>query len=92
MNPDLELEARLSRKLLDVLIRAGLIVALTLLCYWIFSPFLSLMAWALILAVTIYPAQLKLARKMGGRQWLAATVTLARPATGQPVLGSRMWA
>ena len=74
MNPDLELEARLTRKLLDTLIRAGLIFALALLCYWIFSPFLSLMAWALILAVTIYPAQLKLARKMGGRQWLAATV------------------
>ncbi|RYF26433.1 MAG: AI-2E family transporter, partial [Comamonadaceae bacterium] len=37
---DLELEMRLSRKLLDVFIRAGLILALTLLCYRIFSPFL----------------------------------------------------
>ncbi|HEY2335822.1 MAG TPA: AI-2E family transporter [Burkholderiales bacterium] len=74
MRPDLELETRLSRKLLDVLIRAGLVFALTVLCYRIFSPFISLMAWALILAVTLYPAQQKLARKTGGGQGLAATL------------------
>jgi predicted PurR-regulated permease PerM len=74
MSPDLELETRLSRKLLDVLIRAGLVFALTVLCYRIFSPFISLMAWALILAVTLYPAQQKLARKTGGGQGLAATL------------------
>lgn len=71
---DLELETRLSKKLLDVFIRAGLILALTLLCYRIFSPFLSLMVWALILAVTLYPAHRKLARKLGGKQGLAATL------------------
>jgi predicted PurR-regulated permease PerM len=32
------------------------------------------MAWALILAVTLYPAHQKLATKMGGRQGLAATL------------------
>ena len=74
VKPDLELETRLSRKLLDVLIRAGLALALAVLCYAIFSPFISLMAWALILAVTLYPAQQKLARKMGDRQGLAATL------------------
>jgi predicted PurR-regulated permease PerM len=72
--PDLALEQRLSRKLLDVFIRAGLIFALTALCYRIFSPFISLMAWALILAVTLYPAHQKLARRMGGKQGLAATL------------------
>ncbi|MDM0072597.1 AI-2E family transporter [Variovorax sp. J31P207] len=71
---DLELEARMSRKLLDVFIRAGLILALTLLCYQIFSPFLSLMVWALILAVTLYPAHQRLASKLGGKQGLAATL------------------
>jgi predicted PurR-regulated permease PerM len=74
MNSDPGLEQRLSRKLLDVLIRAGLVFALAVLCYRIFSPFISLMAWALILAVTLYPAQQKLARKIGGRQGLAATL------------------
>ena len=52
---------------MDVLIRAGLVLALAVLCYRIFSPFIGLMAWALILAVTLYPAHQKLARKMGGK-------------------------
>ncbi|MBO9516156.1 MAG: AI-2E family transporter [Variovorax sp.] len=60
--------------LMDVLIRAALILALALLCYRIFAPFLTLMAWALILAVTLYPMQRSLARRMGGRQGLAATL------------------
>jgi len=72
--PDLTLETRLSRKLMDVFIRAGLVFALAVLCYQIFAPFIGLMAWALILAVTLYPAQLKLARKMGGKQGRAATL------------------
>jgi predicted PurR-regulated permease PerM len=72
--PDLELEKRLSGRLLDVLIRAGLVFAMAVLCYQIFSPFLALMVWALILAVTLYPAHQKLARKMGEKQGLAATV------------------
>ena len=59
---------------MDVLIRAGLVLALAVLCYQIFSPFIGLMAWALILAVTLYPTHQKLARKMGGRQGLAATL------------------
>jgi predicted PurR-regulated permease PerM len=41
------------RKLLDVLIRAGLIAVLLALCYRIFAPFLTLMLWALILAILI---------------------------------------
>jgi predicted PurR-regulated permease PerM len=72
--PDLELERRLSGRLMDVFIRAGFVFAMAVLCYQIFSPFLALMVWALILAVVLYPAHQKLARKMGGKQGLAATV------------------
>jgi predicted PurR-regulated permease PerM len=61
-------------RLLDVLIRAGLLVALAVLCYQILSPFLTLLAWALILAVALYPLHQALANRMGGRQGLAATV------------------
>src|SRR6187402_2096606 len=71
--PDPELEKRLSSRLLDVLIRAGLILAMVVLCYQIFAPFLALMTWSLILAVTLYPAHQKLARKMGDKQGRAAT-------------------
>ncbi len=74
---DLAGERRLSRLLLDVLIRAGLILALVMLCYRIFSPFLVLMVWALILAVTLYPLHQALAVRMGGRQgWAATLITL----------------
>jgi len=60
--------------LLDVLIRAGLILGLTIVCFQIFAPFLTLMMWALMLAVALYPAQRFLASKVGGKQWLAATL------------------
>lgn len=71
---DLHLTPRGASQLMDVLIRAGLILALALLCYKIFAPFLILMVWSLILAVTLYPMHQSLARKMGGKQGLAATV------------------
>jgi predicted PurR-regulated permease PerM len=70
-------ERRLSRLLLDVLIRAGLILVLVMLCYRIFSPFLVLMVWALVLAITLYPLHQALATRMGGRQgWAATLITL----------------
>ena len=68
------LASRAASPLLDVLIRAGLILALVLLCYRVFSPFLTLMIWALILAVTLYPLHQFLANRIGGRQGLAATL------------------
>ena len=64
----------LERRLLDVLIRAGLILALVMLCYRVLSPFLVLMVWALILAITLYPLHQRLAARMGGRQGWAATL------------------
>ena len=72
--PDQALEQRLASSLLDVLIRAGLILALAMLCYQVFSPFLPLMVWALILAVTLYPLHQSLASTIGGKQGLAATL------------------
>ena len=69
-----ELEQRLASRLMDVLIRAALIFMLALLCYRIFAPFLSLMVWASILAVTLYPVHQALASKLGGKQGRAATL------------------
>ena len=71
---DPDLEKRLSRSLLDVFIRAGLVFAMVVLCYQIFSPFVALMTWALILAVTLYPVHQKLAHRMGWKQGRAATL------------------
>lgn len=72
--PDPELEQRLASLLRDVLIRLGLVIALVVLCYRIFAPFLTLMIWALILAVALYPVHQAIAVKIGGRQGLAATL------------------
>jgi predicted PurR-regulated permease PerM len=73
---DYELEDRLSRRLLDVFIRVGLVLALVLLCYLIFSPFLTMMLWALILTITLYPLHQMLATRIGGKQGLAATLVV----------------
>ena len=73
-DPESESEKRKSAQLLDVLIRAGLIFVLAMLCYQVFAPFVTLMVWALILAVAIYPLHQWLARMIGGRQGLAATL------------------
>ncbi|HEY7444099.1 MAG TPA: AI-2E family transporter [Vicinamibacterales bacterium] len=72
--PDAEFEQRASSRLLNVLIRAGLIGALAVLCYQVLSPFLTLMVWSIILAVTMYPLHQWLAHRIGGRQWLASTL------------------
>src|SRR5262245_35897943 len=72
--PDSEAEPQVSSRLLDVLIRAGLIGVLAVLCYQVFSPFLTLMAWSIILAVTLYPLHQWLARRVGGRQGLASAM------------------
>jgi len=72
--PNPELELRLSRRLLDVLIRFSLVVILVSFCYQVFAPFISLMAWALILAVTLYPLQRIVVRKLRVRQGVAATM------------------
>ena len=72
--PDLDLDERIASRLMDVLIRAGLIVAMAALCFRIFSPFLSITIWAVILAVTSYPLHQSVAAKLGGRQGLAATL------------------
>jgi predicted PurR-regulated permease PerM len=74
LKPDSGLEGQRTTPLLDVLIRAGLIFALATLCYRIFSPFLTLTVWAVILAVTMYPLHQRVAYRLGGRQGLASTL------------------
>jgi predicted PurR-regulated permease PerM len=71
---DHALEQPWASSLMDILIRAGLILAMAMLCYQVFAPFLTLTAWALILAVTLYPLHQALAHQIGGRHGLAATL------------------
>ena len=78
LKPASGLEGQRATPLLDVLIRAGLIFALATLCYRIFSPFLTLTVWAVILAVTMYPLHQRVASRLGGRQgWASTLIVLA---------------
>jgi hypothetical protein len=63
-----------SEKMLDVLIRAGMITVLVIFAYRVFYPFLNLLLWSMILAVTMYPLHLKLKSMLGGKDGRAATV------------------
>lgn len=65
-----------SPRVLDVVIRVVLIGFLAYFCYRALSPFLSLLAWSIILAVTLYPLHQMLSRRVGGRQWLASVILL----------------
>lgn len=67
-------ERRPSSSLWDTLIRVGVMVALVVLCYRVFAPFLNLVVWSIILAVTLYPVHQMLARRIGGRQGLSSTI------------------
>ena len=62
-----------SSEFMDGLIRVGLVLLLVVACFRVFSPFLNLMLWALILGVTLYPSHQKLAARMGGSNSRAAT-------------------
>ncbi|MCM2318234.1 MAG: AI-2E family transporter [Pseudomonas sp.] len=74
MQPTPTSDKALSRGLLDVLIRAGLIAVLVMFCFQIFHPFLNLMLWSLIMAITLYPLHLRLRGKLGNNEGRTATL------------------
>lgn len=67
-------EKRLVARFMDMFIRFGLILALASFCYTVFSPFINMMLWAVILAVTLYPLHQYFAAKLGGKQGWASTL------------------
>ena len=71
-----KLERVLSHGALDALIRAGLIAVLAALCYRVFQPFMSLMLWAVILAVMLYPLHRKLLSRLGGNGRTATLIVV----------------
>jgi predicted PurR-regulated permease PerM len=71
---DSEFIRRPSSNLWDTLIRVALLGALAVLCFQALSPFLRLMVWSIILAVTIYPLHRRLSRLIGGRQGLTSFI------------------
>jgi len=77
-----------SRALLDVFIRLGLVAALVVLCLRVLAPFIPLLLWGMTLAVAMYPLQQGLAKRLGGRQGVAASliVLIALLVIGLPTM------
>ena len=59
---------------IEIAIRLGLIFLILAWCLQILTPFISIIAWAAIIAVAIYTPFLKLVEKLGGRKKLAVTL------------------
>lgn len=68
------IEKRLVTRFLDMFIRFGLILALASFCFTVFSPFINMMLWALILAVALYPLHQYFAGLLAGKQGPASVV------------------
>lgn len=68
----------------DIVIRLSLVVVLAVLCARVIAPFIGLVIWALVLAITLFPAHQGLARRLGGRHGLSATLLVL---IGMTVIG-----
>lgn len=64
-------------KALDISVRLSVIALIVLGAYRIFSPFLMVVAWGVIIATTVQPLYDKLRRALGGRRKLAASAFVA---------------
>ena len=72
--PDPGVQRQPSPPLWDTLVRVGLVAALAVLCLRVFSPFLNLAVWSIILAVTLYPLHQRIASMIRGKQGLTSTI------------------
>lgn len=55
-------------------IQIGAIVILIAWCFSIIRPFLSIVIWAVIISIAVYPSHLSLTKRLGGREKLSATI------------------
>ncbi|WP_448045477.1 AI-2E family transporter [Bradyrhizobium liaoningense] len=62
---------------IQLLIRLGLLGLLIFWTFYLVRPFVTILVWALVLAVALYPAFVLLARILGGRPKLAAAILTA---------------
>ena len=70
-------DSPMARDLTQAMLRLVLALALFWICAKIFSPFATIMLWALILAVTLYPLQLRIRASLGWREgFIAALIVL----------------
>ena len=61
------------QKYIDGAIRIAFLGLIAVWCFLIFKPFVTIIMWSMIIAVTAYPLHKKLTKWLGGREGLAAT-------------------
>jgi len=74
MNIPVQTQNTATTQAIEIAIRLVLIFLILAWCLQILTPFISLIAWGGIIAVSIYPLFLKLAGKLGGKKKLAVTL------------------
>lgn len=62
------------KDIIDIAMRIALIAILAFICIRIFSPFVMVVMWGLVLAVALYPMHQSLAKSLGGRQGRSASI------------------
>jgi len=67
-------DQRLLATSLASFIQIGALLIITYWCFVIIAPFVTVVLWALIMAVAIYPVHVNLAARLGGREKIAATI------------------
>ena len=55
-------------------LQIGALLILLMMCFTIVRPFISIVVWALILAVAIYPLHVSMTARLGGREKASATL------------------
>ncbi len=62
------------RLAIEIAVYLGLIALIVIWCLQILSPFIALLAWGAIIAISVYPLFLKLRNGLGGNNKLAVTL------------------
>lgn len=70
----IEPDHRVIRRAVETAIRIAVVALITYLCARDFQPFLAPTLWGTMIAVAIYPTHLRLARALGGKTTLSATL------------------
>jgi len=68
------LESDYTNRVLEVVIRIGLLIFLSVFCFYILRPFLPVILWGIIIAIAVYPAYRWMRVRLGNRGTLTATL------------------
>ncbi|MHC5066244.1 MAG: hypothetical protein ACYTG5_19980 [Planctomycetota bacterium] len=72
-----EYDKRFSANAMASFLQIAAVALLIFVCFQIVRPFLPVLVWGIIISVSLYPTHQALARHLGGREKLSATLLTA---------------